>query len=322
MINVIFAAYAAQANINKLVVHRNSAMQDFLDKFLDKLVSKMVARLPARMEPLHQRGLDNIALTKTLQSENFSLPDTRPPPPSPCSGDSSGEVFPDLDNEPTIEQVAVTTERESEMGLPESFTGTQSSTREGLETGTIIKWRRDRNHGWIRADGYFSNKEVYLHTSKIKDEKLGVRPGDRVSYDEEFNPVTSKFEATNVRVIESVLKNRKLNSSHSLATLEDGSDSDEDGIRDRGKKDGIRFRGKVTSWDYKKLIGFITPEGSKDELFFHSNDLLDGLGSVRKHDLVTYVKSKDHRNNKGPRASKVRLADDDPAELVRRRKHG
>eukprot|EP00931_Biecheleriopsis_adriatica_P020031 TRINITY_DN1348_c0_g2_i1.p2 TRINITY_DN1348_c0_g2~~TRINITY_DN1348_c0_g2_i1.p2 ORF type:complete len:126 (-),score=21.55 TRINITY_DN1348_c0_g2_i1:164-541(-) len=56
--------------------------------------------------------------------------------------------------------------------------------------------------------------------------------------------------------------------------------------------------GRIVRWHDDKGFGFIKPHDGSEDLFCHVSSLLDGDGSVRDGDDVTYVKEFDDRKGK------------------------
>eukprot|EP00747_Dinoflagellata_sp_TGD_P069398 gnl/TRDRNA2_/TRDRNA2_156115_c0_seq2.p1 gnl/TRDRNA2_/TRDRNA2_156115_c0~~gnl/TRDRNA2_/TRDRNA2_156115_c0_seq2.p1 ORF type:complete len:518 (+),score=41.87 gnl/TRDRNA2_/TRDRNA2_156115_c0_seq2:124-1554(+) len=66
--------------------------------------------------------------------------------------------------------------------------------------------------------------------------------------------------------------------------------------------------GTVQRWNDDRGFGFIKPDDGGEELFYHTRDLVDGEGSVRRGDRVVFLVRHDER--KGMVAVKVQSAED------------
>eukprot|EP00930_Biecheleria_cincta_P103736 TRINITY_DN957_c0_g1_i1.p2 TRINITY_DN957_c0_g1~~TRINITY_DN957_c0_g1_i1.p2 ORF type:complete len:125 (+),score=20.61 TRINITY_DN957_c0_g1_i1:54-428(+) len=65
--------------------------------------------------------------------------------------------------------------------------------------------------------------------------------------------------------------------------------------------------GRMIRWNADKGFGFIKPDDGGEDLFCHVSGLVDGDGSVRDGDDVSYVKEFDNRKDKW-RANEVAVA--------------
>eukprot|EP00747_Dinoflagellata_sp_TGD_P023207 gnl/TRDRNA2_/TRDRNA2_129633_c0_seq2.p1 gnl/TRDRNA2_/TRDRNA2_129633_c0~~gnl/TRDRNA2_/TRDRNA2_129633_c0_seq2.p1 ORF type:complete len:226 (+),score=48.39 gnl/TRDRNA2_/TRDRNA2_129633_c0_seq2:89-766(+) len=128
--------------------------------------------------------------------------------------------------------------------------------------------------GWDDSRGFgfvmpaAGGEDLFVHVRTLVDGDGSVQTGDEVVFNREYNVVTGRTEAVKVRVAP---------------------------------------RGTVVCWDKERGFGFIQPVAGGPDLFCHVASLLDGDGSVKQGDLVTYQKEYCESTRK-EEATDVRIA--------------
>eukprot|EP00746_Dinoflagellata_sp_MGD_P129056 gnl/MRDRNA2_/MRDRNA2_63310_c0_seq3.p1 gnl/MRDRNA2_/MRDRNA2_63310_c0~~gnl/MRDRNA2_/MRDRNA2_63310_c0_seq3.p1 ORF type:complete len:448 (+),score=82.92 gnl/MRDRNA2_/MRDRNA2_63310_c0_seq3:221-1564(+) len=135
------------------------------------------------------------------------------------------------------------------------------------ETGEVVSWEDEKAFGFIKP--YESSEPLFCHVNSLLDGEGSVKPGDRVTYLKKFNDRKEKFEATAVRV-----------------------------AQDDSYVPGEGETGEVISWNEDKAFGFIKSADGSEDLFAHVRSLVDGEGSVKRNDQVTYFKEYNPRSKK------------------------
>jgi cold shock CspA family protein len=161
-------------------------------------------------------------------------------------------------------------------------------------TGMMVNWLEEKGFGFIKpADG---GDDLYAHISEIVDPNVGLaglRRGDEVQYIKEFNERRSKYQASNISLVEGGKRGATKGG-------DDDSELSSSGRDERGV-------GKVIRWNSEKGYGFVKPVEGGEDLFVHVSNLKNGEGSIKMNDQVSYYSKLDKRRDK-TRAVDVRVA--------------
>lgn len=156
------------------------------------------------------------------------------------------------------------------------------------ENGVVLRWNGDRGFGFIHPEA--GGEDIFAHVTNCA---AGEEPGqaDKVAFIKEYNDRKGKYEATNIRI------------------LERGTGE----LPKEGPGDtAVEGKGQLVRWNDERGFGFVKPEDGGEDLFAHISSLVDGEGSVKESNMVTYLK--DFNEKKGNyQAYQVKYAGEGPA---------
>jgi len=174
-----------------------------------------------------------------------------------------------------------------------------------MPSGEIRAWFSDKGFGFISpSDG---GEDLFCHVSNLTGGEGSVKEGDYVRYGVDYDRKKGKDRAVEVEV---AFDDR--DRSHSLdppreegekapsKTAEAPRSGGSGGRRSGGGSGskGTPGTGKMLRWQSDKGFGFIQPKDGGEDLFCHVSALLDGDGSVKDGDTVTYIKEFNDRKDK------------------------
>eukprot|EP00930_Biecheleria_cincta_P031832 TRINITY_DN2207_c0_g1_i1.p1 TRINITY_DN2207_c0_g1~~TRINITY_DN2207_c0_g1_i1.p1 ORF type:complete len:227 (-),score=29.40 TRINITY_DN2207_c0_g1_i1:44-724(-) len=163
-----------------------------------------------------------------------------------------------------------------------------------MPTGTVVRWHSDKGFGFIKPhDG---GSDVFCHSSGLLDGDGSVLDGDEVRFQIKFDDRANKDRAVEVEVTGGGGRARRKSSRSRSPPRRGGGGDRRSGGGDRER--GGPGTGKLLRWNADKGFGFIQTDDGGEDLFCHVSDLLDGDGSVRDGDQVSYIKVLHQANGK------------------------
>lgn len=189
-----------------------------------------------------------------------------------------------------------------------------------MPSGVMVNWHNDKGFGFIRPNQ--GGEDVFCHVSDLLHGEGSVQEGDEVRYIEKYDERKGKTRAAEVEVSagghgggsrRDSSRRRRSRSHHRGGYSRHGDDRDgsadgQDRDSSRGRGGGRRReRGVMLRWQADKGFGFIQPDDGGDDVFCHVTGLVDGEGSARDGDTVTFLREFNDRRGKDQAVS-VRMA--------------
>jgi cold shock CspA family protein len=196
-----------------------------------------------------------------------------------------------------------------------------------MPAGQMLRWNSEKGFGFIKPDD--GGKDLFCHASGLADGDGSVRDGDNVTFKIEFDDRKGKDRAVKVKSTSGGAGSSGDGRGRDRSPPPRGGRSrsrggggrsrsppPRRGGRDRDSRSpppkrgggggggrgggggGGPGAGSMLRWNEEKGFGFIKPDKGDEDLFCHFSYLLDGAGSVRVGDRVTFVAKYDDKKGK------------------------
>ncbi len=193
------------------------------------------------------------------------------------------------------------------------------------QRGRVTRWNDDKGFGFISPED--GSDDVFFHISSLTKKRQRPTGNLFVTYtltqdSSQRCSVTAKnlhpcfhsfaFFASLREVL--IKKDAQGRPRANNVTFYDG------GVSTPGELDvkmSTREKGRITRWDDDKGFGFILPEDSEEEVFFHRSSLTNKRQHPRENFFVTYILTYDDKDR--PRASNIIIYD---GVISRKQKRG
>eukprot|EP00746_Dinoflagellata_sp_MGD_P037778 gnl/MRDRNA2_/MRDRNA2_190766_c0_seq1.p1 gnl/MRDRNA2_/MRDRNA2_190766_c0~~gnl/MRDRNA2_/MRDRNA2_190766_c0_seq1.p1 ORF type:complete len:594 (+),score=94.76 gnl/MRDRNA2_/MRDRNA2_190766_c0_seq1:38-1783(+) len=174
-------------------------------------------------------------------------------------------------------------------------------------SGVVRTWKEEKGYGFIVQDD--GSPDIFCHARCLVDGEGSVAEGDPVSYILQYNKGREKWEAASVFKDEEAIKAAAANAwqqpGNPMQALGGGMHQghprgwqmmpgngpqtwNNGGAVTKSHTEGESATGVIKFWNSAKHFGFICPSYGGDDIFYHAGGLVNGDGSVKQGDAVSY----------------------------------